>query len=589
MTKARDIADLNFDAPDIDGGTIDGATINAPALTVDTDTLVVNETTHRTGVGTSSPSRLFTVEGGSGDNLPARIIGGSGTSKVHIEFQDPTTTADYKVTVGSVGDHFSINAGGSERVRVLDSGRVAIGSTVASASLDVRSASSAASLGSFGGTAQTNFAKVNLDTDTLTNNAYLIAYGSGNVEDGNFAIKNTSGDLFFTAGGAEQFRLKANGNIIVNPQSSGFTSLNNGVVNDSIQIHTNFSGGEQNVTLSQLDGNHIDGTTGSDTQFGWVYNYGDSVRGGLIYDHRGSERMSLFSSYGKISILTNPSLSGNAVPIDSAIQESVTITPIGNVGIGNDNPQSNLVVQNSNGVTSELVASDGGGSPAMTATYRIKGYEGRGAGLKIQDHAMSASSPDNREWFVGTGYNTSNFGIGYSYNGVQSEYISNNKLAITPSGQVVIPNGVTLGTNANQYVAANTIHDYEEGTWTPSAVGATSSGTTSYSVREGNYTKIGNKVHCFCMIHMSGMTGSGTLHITGLPFTSDGEHTGDFQVNQHSSNFPSSICNLSSIVQNGDTHIHVRGTYYNTSSGPFYVPCQTFTYLRINITYKTTQ
>ena len=32
------------------------------------------------GIGTSSPSRKFTVQGGSGDTLPVRIIGGSGTT-----------------------------------------------------------------------------------------------------------------------------------------------------------------------------------------------------------------------------------------------------------------------------------------------------------------------------------------------------------------------------------------------------------------------------------------------------------------------------------------------------------------------------
>ncbi len=36
--------------------------------------------------------------------------------------------------------------------------------------------------------------------------------------------------------------------------------------------------------------------------------------------------------------------------------------------------------------------------------------------------------------------------------------------------------------------------DYEEGTWTLTAVGQTSAGTTTYSGRTGNYTKVGNIV-----------------------------------------------------------------------------------------------
>ncbi len=70
------------------------------------------------GIGTSSPARKLTVQGGSGDNLPARIIGGSGTTKSHIEFQDASTTADYKVTLGSIGDGMSFQAGGSEAMRI---------------------------------------------------------------------------------------------------------------------------------------------------------------------------------------------------------------------------------------------------------------------------------------------------------------------------------------------------------------------------------------------------------------------------------------------------------------------------------------
>ena len=52
-------------------------------------------TSGNVGIGTSSPSRKLTVQGGSGDNLPVRIISGASTTKSSMEFQDPRTTADY--------------------------------------------------------------------------------------------------------------------------------------------------------------------------------------------------------------------------------------------------------------------------------------------------------------------------------------------------------------------------------------------------------------------------------------------------------------------------------------------------------------
>ena len=84
-----------------------------------------------TGINTSSPGRRFTVQGGSGDNLPVRIIGGASTTQSSMEFTDPTTTADYKVVLGSKGDHLFLQAGGSERMRVLSAGQVAINAQTA--------------------------------------------------------------------------------------------------------------------------------------------------------------------------------------------------------------------------------------------------------------------------------------------------------------------------------------------------------------------------------------------------------------------------------------------------------------------------
>ena len=90
-----------------------------------------------------------------------------------------------------------------------------------------------------------------------------------------------------------------------------------------------------------------------------------------------------------------------------------------------------------------------------------------------------------------------------------------NALQLT-SGQMMSPTGITLG-NGTTYAAANTLDDYETGTWTP----AWSAGTTdaTYNIQVGTYTKIGNKVHAQCRVQItSAGTMSGNLSLTGLPF-----------------------------------------------------------------------
>ena len=119
---------------------------------------------------------------------------------------------------------------------------------------------------------------------------------------------------------------------------------------------------------------------------------------------------------------------------------SLALNPYGgNVGIGTSSPNDKLDV---NGVVRARGLSinqpDEGGAPAITALAAIKGYEGRGAGITIQDSINSATNPGSQEWFVGSGYAQSAFNIGYSSTGVQSSYPAQNKLTITTAGNVGI-------------------------------------------------------------------------------------------------------------------------------------------------------
>jgi hypothetical protein len=80
-------------------------------------------------------------------------------------------------------------------------------------------------------------------------------------------------------------------------------------------------------------------------------------------------------------------------------------------------------------------------------------------------------------------------------------------------GQITFP--ATQSASAN----ANTLDDYEEGTWTPVLQGGSTNPTISYGSQLGRYTKIGNMVNFVLFINVSSISGgSGNAQIT-LPFS----------------------------------------------------------------------
>ena len=85
----------------------------------------------------------------------------------------------------------------------------------------------------------------------------------------------------------------------------------------------------------------------------------------------------------------------------------------------------------------------------------------------------------------------------------------------------VSASGITFPATQSASSNANTLDDYEEGTFTPTIVGTSSAGTGTYSKQTGTYTKIGNRVYFSIYIIWSAHTGTGDMNIGGLPFTSN--------------------------------------------------------------------
>jgi hypothetical protein len=110
-------------------------------------------------------------------------------------------------------------------------------------------------------------------------------------------------------------------------------------------------------------------------------------------------------------------------------------------------------------------------------------------------------------------------------NGLNAPITLTSPTIATPTftGQATIPTinltggQITFPATQSASSDANTLDDYEEGTWTAVPTWATQ-GTGSGNVT-GQYTKIGNLVSIRCYPVAVKGTASGAFKITGLPFT----------------------------------------------------------------------
>jgi hypothetical protein len=98
-----------------------------------------------------------------------------------------------------------------------------------------------------------------------------------------------------------------------------------------------------------------------------------------------------------------------------------------------------------------------------------------------------------------------------------------NKTLTSPTISTINLTGGQIAFPATQSASAdaNTLDDYEEGTWTPTITFGGGSTGMVYASQKGNYTKVGNRVFISAYVATSTKGSStGGLTINGLPFTS---------------------------------------------------------------------
>jgi len=151
------------------------------------------------------------------------------------------------------------------------------------------------------------------------------------------------------------------------------------------------------------------------------------------------------------------------------------------------------------------------------------------------------------------------------------------------SGGVVFGDAGGSGTSTS-----NTLDSYETGTFTPTAFGNSTAGTTTYASQTGSYTKVGDTVHVNIYISWTAMTGTGDLRIGGLPFTSSSASnyfsTGTI-VPLLGFTWPSGATQLNPIISASDTAMSIYGSATDSNSDGAATDSEIVA-LAITMTYK---
>ena len=208
--------------------------------------------------------------------------------------------------------------------------------------------------------------------------------------------------------------------------------------------------------------------------------------------------------------------SGGAVNIATNGTQAVTIDTSQNVGIGTTSPSSfgQLVV-----VTS--------GNPII---YTGSTTSGSAGGISIQGSgagsypSLNFAQTATNYWTIGQRGDTNLYLYRQSGSGIV--IIPNNPLQVATTigvGTAPATSGAGISFPATQSASsdANTLDDYEEGTWTPT-LSASTSGTITTTDRSGTYTKVGNIVTVQGYFNVASVSSPvGDFRVGGLPFTAN--------------------------------------------------------------------
>jgi len=321
-------------------------------------TVTIQGSSGNVGIGTTNPLRQLHVNGGNEANL--HLTSASFRSGIMIDKPGTTSIMGSALVLAS-DESYRLGTASNYHVQMFQDGRTQLmGAGALGVSVDTsgRVGIGAAPNATFG-------SLLYAQGTPAANKPIISGYSQGNSNNAGFALFNDSGNRgIWTTGSTMRFTrtyegnstadvsIDASGNVgigattnltsklTVNAPAASHTT---GYQEDIAQFYTTESSYLGRHYLNMFHDNNNRDSSGHHTVWGMGFGYDGNTRGGIQYDHKGQERLTLWSSYGDIHIKGN-STGSAGLRADQADTDIMVLKGNGNVGIGTTAPAGSLDV-----------------------------------------------------------------------------------------------------------------------------------------------------------------------------------------------------------------------------------------------------